>query len=116
MFILKCMGKSLPDLCAPKAKLPTKLLVPSKGISYFRKYGTDEKVSAIDSKIVQLQRSGTVFQPIRISSSATLHRSSRIRKQCTNMVEEYDTWSQVFNQATKTPSSDSQKANSIRKC
>ena len=30
------------------------LLVPSKGISYFRKYGTDEKVSAIDSKIVQL--------------------------------------------------------------
>ena len=27
-----------------------KLLVPSKGISYFRKYGTDGKVSAIDSK------------------------------------------------------------------
>ena len=26
------------------------LLVPSKGISYFRKYGTDEKVSAIDSQ------------------------------------------------------------------
>ena len=35
-----------------------KLQVPSKGISYFRKYGTDEKVSAIDSKIVQLQKSG----------------------------------------------------------
>ena len=45
------------------------LLVPIKGISCFRKYGTDEKVSAIDSKIVQLQESGTVFQPRRISSS-----------------------------------------------
>ena len=33
-----------------------KLLVPSKGISYFRKYGTDKKVSAIDSQIVQLQK------------------------------------------------------------
>ena len=45
------------------------LLVPSKGVSYFRKYGTDEKVSAIDSKIVQLQEeSGTIFQPRRSSS------------------------------------------------
>ena len=91
-----------------------KLLVPSKGISYFRKYGTDEKVSAIGSKIVQLQESGTVFQPRRISSSATLHRLSRIGQQDANMLEEYDTWSQVFNQATKIPSSDSRKANSIR--
>ena len=93
-----------------------KLLVPSKGISYFRKYGTDEKVSAIDSKIVQLQESGTVFQPRRISSYATLHRLSRIGKQYANMLEEYDTWSQVFNQATKIPSSDSQKANTLRIC
>ena len=54
-----------------------KLLVPSKGISYFRKYGTDE-VSVIDSNIVQLQESGTVFQPRRIPSSATLHRLSRM--------------------------------------
>ena len=68
------------------------LLVTSKGISYFRKYGTDEKVSAIDSKIVQLQKSGTVFQP-RIFSSATLHRLSRIGKQYTKMLGEYDTWS-----------------------
>ena len=70
-----------------------KLLVPSKGMSYFRKYGTDEKVSAIDSKIVQLQKSGTVFQPKRISSSATLHRLPRIGKKYTKMLEEYDTWS-----------------------
>ena len=41
------------------------LLVPSKGISYFRKYGTDEKVSAINSKIVQLQKSGTVYENAR---------------------------------------------------
>ena len=33
-----------------------KLLVSSKDISYFRKYGTDKKVSTTDSKIVQLQR------------------------------------------------------------
>ena len=58
-----------------------KLLVSSKVISYFRKYGTDEKVSAIDSKIVQLQKSETIFQPRKISSSATLHPLSRIRKQ-----------------------------------
>ena len=93
-----------------------KLLVSSKGISYFRKYGTGEKVSAVDSYIVQLQESGTVFQPKRISSSATLHRLSRIGKQCANMLEEIDTWLQVFDQATKTPSSDSRKANSIRIC
>ena len=80
----------------PKIETPNfELLVPSKVIFYFRKYGTDEKVSAIDS---QLQGSGTVFQPRRISSYATLHRSSRIRKQNANMLEEYDTWSQVFDQ------------------
>ena len=74
------------------------LLVPSKGISYFRKYGTDEKVSAIDSWIVQLQKNGTTFQPRRVSSYATLHYLSRIGKQYANMLEEYDTRSQVFNQ------------------
>ena len=60
-----------------------KLLDPSKGITYFRKYGRDEKVSAIVSKIVvvQLRKSGTVLQPRRISSSPTLHRLSRIGKQ-----------------------------------
>ena len=36
-----------------------------KSISYFFKYGTDEKVSAIDSKIVQLQESGTVYENAR---------------------------------------------------
>ena len=72
-----------------------KLLVSSKGISYFQKYGTDEKVSAIDSKIVQLQKSGTVFQPRSISSSATLQRLSRIGKQYTKMLGEYDMWSPV---------------------
>ena len=75
-----------------------KLLVPSKGISYFRKYGTDEKVSAIDFQIVQLQESGAVFQPRRISSNATLHRLLRIGKQYANIIEEYDTWSHVFKQ------------------
>ena len=74
------------------------LLIPSKGIFYFRKYGTDEKVSAIDFKIFQLQESGTVFRPRRISSYAKLHRLSRIRKQYENMLEEYDTRSQVLNQ------------------
>ena len=47
---------------------------------------------------VQLRESGTVFQPRRISSYATLHWLSRIGKQYANMLEEYDTWSQVFNQ------------------
>ena len=70
-----------------------KLLVPSKGISYIRKYGTDEKVSAIDSKIVQLQEIGTAFQPKRISSSVPLHCLSRIGKQYTKILGEYDTWS-----------------------
>ena len=92
----------------PKSEASSfKLLVPKKGISYFRKYGTDEKNRAIDSKIVQPQESGTVFQPRRISSSATLHRLSSIGKQYANMLEEYDTWSQVFNQASKISSSDS---------
>ena len=73
------------------------LLVPSKDIFYFRKYGTDEKVSAVDSWIVQLQESGTVFRPRRISSYTTLHCLSRIGKYYPNILEEYDTWSQVFN-------------------
>ena len=47
---------------------------------------------------VQLQESGTVFQPRKISSYATLHRLSRIGKQHANILEEYGTWSQVFNQ------------------
>ena len=47
---------------------------------------------------VQLQESETVFLPRRISSYAT-HRLSRIGKQYTNMLEEYDTCSQVFNQS-----------------
>ena len=54
----------------PKSETPDfELLPPSicTGISYFRKYGTDEKVSTIVSKVVQLQKSGTVFQPRRIS-------------------------------------------------
>ena len=46
---------------------------------------------------VQLQKSGTVFQP-RMTSYATLRRLSRIGKQYANMLEEYDTWSQVFDQ------------------
>ena len=50
---------------------------------------------------VQLQMSGTVFQARRISSYATLHRLSRNGKQYSNMLEEYDTWSQVFKQNFK---------------
>ena len=73
-----------------------KLLVSSKGISYFRKYGTDEKVSTIDSKIVRLQKSGTVFQQRRISSSATLQYLSRIGKQYTKMLGGYDTLSPAY--------------------
>ena len=104
----------------PKSKTSDfKLLVPSKGISYFRKYGTDEKVSAIDSKIVQLKKSGTVqylSHARRVSSSATLHHLSRIGKQYAKKLEEYNTWLQVFNQATKIPSRDGRKANSLRIC
>ena len=97
--IFKRKRKSLRDSCTPKAKLPTLsywFFSSSKGISYFRKYGTDEKESAIDSKVVQLQKSETVFQPRRISSSATLHRLSRIGKQYTKMLGEYDTWSPAY--------------------
>ena len=46
---------------------------------------------------VQLQKSGTVFQP-RMFSYVTLRRLSRIGKQYANMLEEDDTWSQVFDQ------------------
>ena len=47
---------------------------------------------------VQLQKSGTAFQPRIISSYATLRRLSHIGKQYANMLEEYDTGSQVFDQ------------------
>ena len=71
------MGEVLSDLCIPKANFNFELLVSSK---------------------VQLpQKSGTVFQP-RMISYATLRRLSRIGKQYANMLEGYDTWSQVFNQ------------------
>ena len=70
----------------PKSETPNfELLVPSKA---------------------QLQGSGTVFQPRRISSYATLHRLSRIEKQYTNMLEEYDTWSQVFDQTFEVSATD----------
>ena len=88
----------------PKSETPNfELLVPSKSIFYFRKYGTDEKVGAIDS---QLQGSGTVFQPRRIYSYASLQRLSRIGKQYANMLEEYDTWSQVFDQTFEVNATD----------
>ena len=79
-------------MCPKSETSKFELLVPSKGISYFRKYVTDEKVSAIDSKMVQLHESGTVFQPRRISSFVPLHHLSRIGKQYTKMLEEYHTW------------------------
>ena len=47
---------------------------------------------------VQLWESVTVFQPKSISSYATLDWLSRIGKQYANMLEKYDTWSQVFDQ------------------
>ena len=96
--IFKRKRKSLRDLCAAKAKLPTLIYFfpSSKGISYFRKYGPDEKVSTIDSKVVQLQKSGTVFQLRRIFSSATLHHLSRIGNQYTKMLGEYDTGSLTY--------------------
>ena len=53
------------------------LLVPSKGISYFRKYRMDEKVSVIDSKIGQLQKSGTVFQPYNLTTNQRAPRSQK---------------------------------------
>ena len=80
--MLTWMGKSLPEFCAPKAKLPP--------FSYWFL----AKVSPIFEntermkKIVQLQKSGAVFQPGRISSSATLYRSSHMGK----IIKECDTW------------------------
>ena len=78
----KCMGKSLPDFCAPKAKLPP--------FSYWflAKVSPIFENTVRMKKIVELQKSGVVFQPRRISSSATLHRLSRIGK----IIKEYDTW------------------------
>ena len=90
----KAHGKVPPWFMSPKSETSNfELLVLSKGISYIRKYGTDKKVGAIDSKIVQLQESGTVLQPRRISSSVPLHSLSRIGKQYTKMLGEYDTLS-----------------------
>ena len=74
-----------------------KLLVLSKGISHFRKHGTDEEVSAIDSQVVQLRKTEQYFS----------QEGSPRLQQYTKILEEYDTWSQVFNQASKIPSSDS---------
>ena len=77
-----------------------KLLVPSKSISYFRKYGTDEKVRAIDSKIVQLHKSGKMRDD-ELSRKAELSQpSDGILKilqtnAYTNMLGKYGTWSQV---------------------
>ena len=76
------MGKILSDSCVPKVKIKIfnfELLVPSK---------------------VQLQKSGTVFQT-RIISYAMLRQPSRIGKKYANMLEKYDTWSQVFDQTVK---------------
>ena len=57
----KAHGKIPPGFMRSKSETSDfKLLVSSKDILYFRKYGADEKVSTIDSKIVQLQKSGTV--------------------------------------------------------
>ena len=70
----------------PKSETPNfELLVPSK---------------------VQFQGSGTVFQSRRISSYATLHRLSRTGKQYANMIEEYDTWLQVFDQTFEVSTTD----------
>ena len=97
--ILKRMGKSLPGLCAPKAKLSTlKYWFLVRVSPIFEKTERMKKSVQLTHKIVQLHESGTVFQPRRISSYAILHRLSRIGKQYANMLEEYDTWSQVFNQ------------------
>ena len=93
------MGKYLPDVCPPKAKLPTLdywFLV--RVYIIFENTERMKKSVQVTHKIVQLQESGTVYQPRRISSYATLHRLSRTGKQYANILEEYDTWSQVFNQ------------------
>ena len=50
------------------------------------------------SSKVQLQKSGTLFRPRVISPYATLRRLSRIGKQYADILEKYDTWSQVFDQ------------------
>ena len=73
-----------------------KLLVSSKGISYFRKYGTDEKASAIDSK-----DSSTPEKPNSISAKKDLlvrNTTSFIahwKTVYTKMLGEYDTRSPV---------------------
>ena len=70
----------------PQSETPNyDLLVPSKG---------------------QLQGSGTLFQPRMIPSYAALRRLSRIGKQYANMLEEYDTWSQVFDRTFKVSATD----------
>ena len=62
------------------------------------------KLLLVPSK-VQLQKSGTVFQP-RMISYATLRRLSRIGKQYAIMLEENDTWLQVFNQTFEVRATD----------
>ena len=94
---VKAHGKVPPWLMRPKSETSNfELLAPSKVISYFRKNGTHEKVSAIDFKIGQLQKSGTVFQPSRISPSVPLRRLSRVGKQYTKVLGKYDTWSPAY--------------------
>ena len=71
------MGKVLSNSCVPKAKIFNfELLVPSK---------------------VQLQKSGTVFQPRMISS---------LRNSYANTLEENDAWSQVFDQTFEVSATD----------
>ena len=79
-------GKSLPDLCTPKAKLPPCSYWFLAKVSPI--FENTERIK----KIVQLQKSGAVFQPRRISSSATLHRLSRMGKQYMKIIKECDTW------------------------
>ena len=54
---------------------------------------------------LQLQKSETIFQP-RMIFYATLSRLSRIGKQYANMLEEYNTWSQVFDQTFQVSATD----------
>ena len=84
----------------PKSEISNfELLVPSKGIFYFRKYGTDEKVSAIDSLRYFNSRKAEQFKKdllLRKSTAFTAYW-----KTVCDVLEEYDTWSQVFNQTSE---------------
>ena len=94
--ILKRRGKSLLDLCAPKAKLPTSTYWFLAKVSPISENTERIKKAVQLTKIGQLQKSGTVFQPSRISSSVALHRLSLIGKQYTKILGEYDTWSPAY--------------------